>query len=55
MKGRAHISTPCPPRVTYTTSASLSPDEARRRVRTAYRLLLDIDNWPTPTDRRAQQ
>lgn len=43
-----HTSTPTrPPRVTYTTSPALTHDDARRRVRSAYRLLLGLDPWPT--------
>lgn len=34
------------PRVEYRTSPSLTHDEARRRRRSAYRLILGIDPWP---------
>ena len=36
-----------PARVTCRPSPTLSPDDARRRVRSAYRLLLGLDPWPT--------
>jgi hypothetical protein len=54
MSRRAYTSTTArPPRVTYTPSPTLSPDDTRRRRTRAYRLLLGLDSWPTPTDRQA--